>query len=834
MSLYIATAAALGAAAGVFLDATLLWPARWVLGAGLFIAFVLSARGYAGYAMRFLLVAGGAVCVLLGAEAQSRALHPPIRQLLDRQFGGFAFDTIATNLHGTSLEIEGRLLADAIVTDAGANLRVRLHSIRLDSCPQPVDGGVSITAAGGLIAAAAGEWRAGRTVRMPVVLRRPARYLNHGLPDLELMLARRGVALVGSVKSAALVQLVEKGRWFDEWASATRAAVRRSLTRQVSVRDPQSGAIAIAILIGDRGSLDPDVAQRLQEAGTYHVIAISGGNVAILAGLVLALLWAAGIRGGWAAGASAAALLAYAHIAGGGASVVRATVMAAIYLSLRIIDQRTAPRHAMAISVAIILLASPLAIADVGLWLTFGATAAIIVGVTGVPMPPSPWLKLPGALLLASVCAEIVLIPVAAFVFQRVTVAGLVVNLAAVPSMAIVQVAAMMTAAADSAGLTTLAGVAGLVTHLGVRGLIDSAVVVDVAPWLTWRVPSPALWLMVTYYAVLLASISGPPFSARTRRGFACAAAAVFLWIAIAPQTFARRFGDGMLHLTVLDVGQGDAILVTLPNGRTLLVDAGGVSIRGDFDIGDRVIGPALRARGIGRLDYLAITHGDPDHIGGAGSLARDFAPLEIWEGVYVNNHEPTIKLRAAAAARRSAWRSLQQGDRLDLGGVELRVHNPPLPDWERQEVRNDDSLVLELRYGQVSLLLTGDIGRAVEQALLPTLELLPIVVLKSPHHGSGTSSSDEFIRAIRPRVVVIGVGRANPYGHPLPYVLERYAAVGAKVLRTDLSGQIDLVTDGETIEVQTFVNTKNTKDTKTSYQLVPRVPGGSNADARP
>ena len=805
MSLYIAIAAAAGAAAGVFLDAQLLWPARWVLGASLFIAFVLSARGYVGYAIRFVLVAGCATCVIAGSEAQYRALHPPIRQLLDEQFGGFAIDTIGIERHETPFEIEGRLVADAAITEAGANLRLRLRYIRLDSCPQPVDGGVSITVAGGLIAAAAGEWRAGRIVRMPAVLRRPARHLNHGVPDQELMLARRGMALVGSVKSAALVQIVERGRWFDEWASATRAAVRRSLTRHVSVRDPQSGAVAIAILIGDRGSLDPDVERRLQEAGTYHVIAISGGNVAILAGLILALFWAAGIRGGWAAGAAAAALLAYAHLAGGGASVMRATVMAAIYLSLRIIDQRTAPRHAMAITVAIIVLASPLAIADVGLWLTFGATAAIVAGAARVALPASPWLKAPVALLLASVCAEVVLMPIAAFVFQRVTAAGLIVNLAAVPSMAIVQVAATLTAAADSVGLAGVAGHAGLITHLGVRGLIDSAMVVDAAPWLTWRVPSPPLLLMVAYYTLLVAAIAGARFSARTRQALACAAAALFLWIAIAPQTLARRFGDGKLHLTMLDVGQGDSMFVTLPNGRTLIVDTGGVSIRGDFDIGDRVIGPALRQRGIARLDYLAVTHGDPDHIGGAESLARDFAPLEIWDGVFVNNHEPTMKLRAVAAARRSAWRSLQRGDRIDLGGVELRVHHPPLPDWERQKVRNDDSLVIELRYGQVSTLLTGDIGKEVEQALLPTLDLLPIVILKSPHHGSGTSSSAEFIQAIKPQLVLIGCGRANPYGHPLPYVLERYKAVGAQVLRTDLDGQIDVVTDGLSIEVNTF-----------------------------
>ncbi len=117
-------------------------------------------------------------------------------------------------------------------------------------------------------------------------------------------------------------------------------------------------------------------------------------------------------------------------------------------------------------------------------------------------------------------------------------------------------------------------------------------------------------------------------------------AAALLLWIVAAPPTLARSVGDGQLHLTMMDVGQGDAMLVTLPNGRTLMVDAGGVSLNGEFDIGDRVLGPALRARGIGRLDYLAITHGDPDHIGGALSLVRDFAPAEIWYGTYVNNHD--------------------------------------------------------------------------------------------------------------------------------------------------------------------------------------------------
>ena len=121
-----------------------------------------------------------------------------------------------------------------------------------------------------------------------------------------------------------------------------------------------------------------------------------------------------------------------------------------------------------------------------------------------------------------------------------------------------------------------------------------------------------------------------------------------------------------------------------------------------------------------------------------------------------------------------------------EIGGVELRVHHPPLPDWQRAKVRNDDSLVIELRFGQVSMLLTGDIGSDVERQLLGSLDLLPIVVLKSPHHGSGTSSSDLFIAAIKPALVLISCGRANPFGHPVPPVLARYKAIGAEVLRTD------------------------------------------------
>lgn len=763
--------------------------------------FVMAARGYVLIGKWCFAAALSAGAIMLAADAQHRALHSSLREYLEQHAGGFAIESTGIGRNDTPIQIEGQLLADASLTDAGANLRVHVTRVAIDAWPDPVDGGVSLTVVGTLNGDAIDAWRAGRTIRVPAVLRRPARYLNPGVPDMERMLARRGVSLVGTVKSAALVQVLARGSALDEAASALRSVVRHAIARHVGSIDAQSAAIAVAILIGDRGSLDPVVEQRMQEAGTYHVIAISGGNIAILAAVVLGLLWIARIRGGWAAGAAIAVLIAYAYVAGGGPSVDRATVMAAIYLGLRTIDQRTAPLHAMSLTLVAVLIATPLAIADVGLWLTFGATAAIIAGARVLPLPANRWLRPVAAVVLASLSAEVALMPIVAFVFQRVTVAGLSANLVAIPAMAVAQVAAMVTALADAIGVQSVAAVAGWVTHIGVAALLESSSIVDAAPWLTWRVPPPYVLLVVSYYACLVAAV----LRTKRLRPASIAAAALF-WIVAAPQGWARIYGDGRLHLTMMDVGQGDATLITLPNGRTLMVDTGGVST-GEFDIGDRVLGPALRYRGIRRLDYLAITHGDRDHIGGAASLVRDFSPLELWYGTYVNNHPPSMELQSMALYKRMAWRWLLAGDRLDLGGVELRVHHPPVADWQRQKVRNDDSIVMELRYGQVSVLMTGDISREVEQTLIPSLDLLPIVVLKSPHHGSGTSSSAEFIDRLKPRYVLISCGRGNPFGHPQPYVVERYRAVGAEILRTDMDGQIELVTDGRSIATTKVTN---------------------------
>jgi competence protein ComEC len=271
------------------------------------------------------------------------------------------------------------------------------------------------------------------------------------------------------------------------------------------------------------------------------------------------------------------------------------------------------------------------------------------------------------------------------------------------------------------------------------------------------------------------------------------------------PWALVAARGDGRLHVSFLDVGQGDSAFVVFPRGSTLLVDAGGLSSSAAFDIGDRVVAPVVRDAGFSRIDYLALTHGDPDHIGGAASIVREFRPREVWEGIPVPRFEPLTALRLAAQAGGARWANVYRGDHVTIDGVELFARHPAPADWERQRVRNDDSLVLELRWRDVSVMLTGDVGKDVEREIAAAVPPARLRVIKIPHHGSLTSSTPAFLKSLRPAVAVASAGRANHFGHPAAEVLDRYRSVGAEIFRTDQDGAVMLETDGASIDVRTF-----------------------------
>ncbi len=686
--------------------------------------------------------------------------------------------------------LTGQLVSDAMRTPTGIALEVQLDRWR-----------ARVTVAGGLAETRAHEWTRGRRVTAPMRLRRPDLVRNPGAPSERWQRLTRRYDLVGTIKSAALVDTTP-ARWPDERAATTRRIVRDAVRRHLPPAPDPTAAIVTAILIGDRAGLDDDLQRRLQEAGVFHVIAISGGNVALLAILALgaARLLSRSMR--VAVSAAGVFVAVYGFVVGGDPSVSRAVAAACVYFGLRCAGLAPSPVSLFAAVAAGTAVVSPFSAIDVGAWLSFGATFGLLVVLprllTGLSGPS--WRRVAIGAGLATLAAEVVILPMTVSVFGRVSAGAIALNLLAIPSMALTQIGGLALVAGDALGAGR---VGALVAAVGVEGLLATAAAVELAPWLSWRVPPPAPAVILVYaIGVTVALAAARP---RVRHVAVGVSACLALWIVTAPLTWIGRPPAGWLRVTFLDVGQGDAALVQTPSVHALLVDAGGVP-SGRFDVGGRIVTPAVWALGERRLDVLALTHGDLDHVGGAASVIDDLRPREVWEGTPVEEDAMLQALRRLTKRAGATWRRVRAGHEIEMDGVTLVVRHPPVESWQRVRVRNDDSLVVEVRYGRVSILLTGDAGPEFERAEWAGPRAgrpAAVRVLKVGHHGSRTSSSPALLARFPPHLAVISAGAGNLFGHPSPDVLARLTAAGAHVLRTDRHGAVIIETDGSVVRAR-------------------------------
>ena len=739
-----------------------------------------------------LLMAVGTLAVAHGAAARDRAFGPEILDWLDRQE-----DSDPGASRRDVVYLSGVLRVDATPTPGGVRLQV--------DATRPARGRVQLHVSGELARGSIRAWTAGRAIRAPVTLRRPQALVNFGGPSPRWQTLQRPFALTGSIKSAALVE-VSPGRSMDEAAAVVRRFVRDRIDQSLTTRHPQAGALITAVLIGDRAGLDAELERKLQEAGTYHVIAISGGNVALLVALCAGALRCCSRSFRMIATVTIVAVAAYGWIVGGEPSVTRAITVAILYLASGLIGLSPRPLAILRTAAVLIVLVQPLDVLDAGAWLSFGATFGIITLAprlvatvrTFANAHLSVLPRLAIVLVAATVAAEVMIVPISASVFGRVSVAGVLLNLVAIPAMALMQIAGIVLISVATWWPSIVAPIATLAATAA-DALTGSSSLVDAWPWLSWRVAPVSHWWIAGYYAALLTALS--PALGQWKRPAAVAAATSALVICTAPFVHAQAPRDGRVRVTVLDVGQGDAVLVQTPGHQSLLIDSGGSA--GGFDIGGRVVTPAAWGLGVRRLDWLALTHGDRDHAGGAPSVTRDLAPGEIWEAVAVPRDPDRAALRALAASQGVAWRTITAGARVDVGPVQIESLHPPMPEWERQRVRNDDSLVLRIRIGRVDVLLTGDAGAEFESRLAAVASDAAIRILKVGHHGSRTSTSTALLTAFQPHLAIVSVGAGNLFGHPAPAVLERLAAARTQVFRTDRDGAVAFETDGQTVYVQ-------------------------------
>jgi competence protein ComEC len=344
-------------------------------------------------------------------------------------------------------------------------------------------------------------------------------------------------------------------------------------------------------------------------------------------------------------------------------------------------------------------------------------------------------------------------------------------------------------------------------------------------PRVSYRIPGPPWWLVILFFAIFVCVVAAARVAAanrasrNARRGlppsirpaeWIAAAALALLTLVVATYPFAPGLEPGKLEVSVLDVGQGDSIFAAFPDGRTLLMDGGGQpgsewvgGHRSGVDIGEQVVSPYLWSRGLKRLDVVTLTHAHHDHLDGLFSVLENFRVRELWIGR--DEETPAFEsLLREARARGVAIVHKSVGAHFTWGGVDGNFLWPTDAAAVPQ-ASNDNSLVLRLTDDKVRFLLPGDIQNKVEDELVKEHAPLAADFLKVPHHGSKTSSTEVFLAAVAPRVAVISVGEANPFGHPAQYVIERYVHSGARLFRTDRDGAVTALTDGRNIVVQAF-----------------------------
>lgn len=655
-------------------------------------------------------------------------------------------DRLAVDLDGRTLWLEGRVVGLPEVRDGTVRFQLEDARSRRADLPQRLR----------LTWRSGPELHAGERWRLAVALERPRGLVNPHTFDYEAWLLARRVGATGTIKAGELLIPAQgTGSWRDELR-------RRLLGVEAFGRE---GAIS-ALVVGDGSGLSTADWRLLQDTGTVHLMVISGQHVALLAGVLYGLvaclarlgLWPRRLPWlPWACGLAFAGALGYGWLAGFEVPVRRACVMLGMVLIWRLRFRHLGVWLPFLLALDTVLLLEPLASLQPGFWLSFAAVAILVLAFGG-RLGVWPWAQ---ALWRAQWATALGLLPLLLALGLPISASGPLANLIAVPwvSIGVVPLALLGTLLLPvpvvGESMLWLAGaqLEGLFQLLGMIAEASPA-------WLPHAVPLWG-WLLAALGTLLLLLPVGLPLRAL--------GLALLLPLAFPP---VDRVPPARVEVWLLDVGQGLSVLLRTRN-HALLYDA--ASRVGDFDLGERVVVPALRGFGVRSLDLLLLSHADGDHAGGSLAVQRGLRVGEVLAG-------EAAGLPASLAAQPCTARQWRWDE------VSFSTWH-----WPQAKNGNQASCVLLVEANGERLLLTGDIDTAAERVLVYSRFSPPVDWLLAPHHGSRSSSSMVLLQALAPRAVLISRGWHNAFGHPHPTVLARYRSLPAEVYDTARLGAVHL-----------------------------------------
>jgi competence protein ComEC len=617
----------------------------------------------------------------------------------------------------------------------------------------------------------------GDRVRVWCRLVRPGPARDSEAPDPETLAAARGITARGSVKSARLLTVESRSWGVRPFVDRLRRAARLRLDRALGDRGP-ARALTAAMLLGDRELLEPRTLSVLRDAGLVHVVAISGLQVTLVALALGAVLSRGRLPRPLVLVVVLVALAAFGELVGAEPSVLRAIGAAIVLVAGRALGRDGDALNSLALVVLALVVFAPCSIADPALQLSVAATAGIVVGARRI----SARLPLPRPLALsfgATIGAYLATLPIVAWWFARLAPIALVTNLAAAPlSAAALALGYPALALADvpllGDSMLRLAALPNeLLLSIAARAASHPGAGIVVAP--------PDLARIVAYYTLLV-------IFARRPRPIGCAALALSaLAIHLGPPP--ARAVPRPPEITVLDVGQGQAVAVRDAQGETVLVDAAG-SADPRYDPGERIVVPWLVRHAGPRVSILSVSHEHADHAGGAHAVLRDLEVGALWLPVGWQA-SPRLADLAALARRHGAAVVLAERGASRKSPLPLDVLGP-----SRRDARlsaNDRSIVLRIGARPCRLLVPADLDPPGEASLVRSAADLSAEALIVSHHGSRNGSSRELLERVRPRWAIVSCGLHNRFGHPHPEALARLRAAGARVRRTDRDGTVTL-----------------------------------------